>query len=138
VYAADSWHDSVRKIDGRTLHVVRALELRLPFEVAPDDRKFVPIAVAVGGGSVWIATDRGAISRAHLRLGRTSATLRMPLEALGAMAVGASGVWLAESGAGAYRVDLRTNHVSRIALGPSRALDAEAVGLWRERRGRRG
>jgi streptogramin lyase len=111
VYAIDFWRDTVQRIDPRTLTVVRTLELRLPFRFSPRDNAFLPFAVAVGRGAVWIATDRGALARVDLRLRRAVATVRLPFDAFGGMAVAPGAVWLAESLAGVYRIDPRTDRV---------------------------
>lgn len=116
VYITDFWRDRIRKIDSRTLRVTRSLKLRLPFRFSARDNAFLPEAVAVGGNAVWVATDRGALARADLRLGHVLSTVRLPPEAFGdpfgGMALGAGAVWLAESLAGVYRVDPRTSRVA--------------------------
>ena len=48
VYATDFWRDAIRRIDLRTLRVVGALKLRLPFRFTRRDNAFLPEAVAVG------------------------------------------------------------------------------------------
>ncbi len=129
VYANDFWRDRIRLIDARTLRVVRSLKLKLPFRFSPRDNAFVPFAVAVGPNAVWIATDRGALARADLRLRHVVARVRLPFDAYGGMAVGPQAVWLGESLAGVYRVDLRTNRVAariRVPLARGR-FDAEEV-----------
>jgi hypothetical protein len=112
VYANDFWRDRIRLIDPRTLRVVRSLKLRLPFRFGPRDNAFLPFAVVVGRDAVWVATDRGALARADLRLGRVVSTVRLPFDAFGGMAVGPHALWLAESLAGVWRVDPRTSRVA--------------------------
>lgn len=124
VYALDFWRDRVRLIDPRSLRVVRSLKLKLPFRFSARDNAFVPFAVAVGGGAVWVATDRGALARADLGLTHVDATVRLPFDAFGGMAAGPNAVWLGESLAGIYRVDRRTNRVTaRIRIGRFDATD---------------
>jgi streptogramin lyase len=111
VYAIDFWRNTVQRIDPCTLRVVRTLKLRLPFRFSPRDNAFLPFAVTVGRGAVWIATDRGALVRVDLQLRRAVATVPLPFDAFGGMAVGPGAVWLAESLAGVYRIDPRTDRV---------------------------
>jgi hypothetical protein len=129
VYANDFWRDRIRLIDARTLRVVRSLKLKLPFQFSLRDNAFVPFAVAVGRNGVWVATDRGALARADLRLRHVVARVRLPFDAYGGMAVGPHAVWLGESLTGVYRVDLRMNRVvARIRVPLVRGrFDAEEV-----------
>jgi len=125
VYALDFWRDRIRLLDSRTLHVVRSLKLKLPFRFSAHDNAFLPFAVAVGPGAVWVATDRGVLARVDLRVTRVVATVRLPFDAFGGMAAGPHAVWVAESLAGLYRVDPRTNRVAaRIRM---EGFDAEQV-----------
>jgi streptogramin lyase len=112
VYALDFWHDRVRLLDGRTLHVVRSLKLKLPFRFSARDNAFRPIAVAVGPDSVWVATARGALAHVDQELRRVVATVWLPFDAFGGMAAGPHAVWVAESLAGVYRIDPGSNHVA--------------------------
>jgi virginiamycin B lyase len=120
VYAVDFWHDTVRRIDPRTLAVVSALKLMLPFQFSARDSGFAPSDVAVGAGGVWIATARCAIAHADPRASSVLATVLLPCDALGGIAVDARAVWVGESLLGVYRVDPRTNRVvARIPIGPA-------------------
>ena len=85
VYSLDFWRDRVRLLDPRSLRVVRSLKLRLPFRFTARDNAFLPDAVAVGGGTVWVVTDRGALARADFRLTRVAATLRLPFDDFGGL-----------------------------------------------------
>ena len=117
VYSLDFWRDRVRLLDPRSLRVVRSLKLRLPFRFTARDNAFLPDAVVVGGGAIWVVTDRGALARADFRLTRVAATLRLPFDAFGGLFAGPHAVWLGESLAGIYRVDAQTNRVTaRIKL----------------------
>jgi hypothetical protein len=129
VYATDFWRDTIRRLDLRTLGVVRKLKLMLPFRFTPRDNAFLPEAVAVGRRAVWIATERGVVARTDRQLSRLVATVRLPFDAFGGVAVGARAVWLAESLAGVYRIDPRTNRVvARIHVPLSAGrFDAERV-----------
>ena len=115
VYVTDFWRDRIRRIDPRTMRAVGALKLKLPFRFSPRDNAFLPEAVAVGQSAVWVATDRGALARADVRLRRVVSTVRLPAEAfgdpVGGIAVDGGAVWLAESLAGVYRVDPHTSRI---------------------------
>jgi len=122
VYATDFWNNAVRRLDARTLRLAGRLGLTLPFYITTTTYRstaFAPEAVAVGSTAVWIATDRGALAQADLRLRRVIKTLRLPFDAFEGMAVGHDAVWLSEGLLGLYRVDLTTDRVVvRIPIGP--------------------
>ncbi len=115
LYATDFEHDTIRRIDLRTLRVTGRLKLRLPFRFSARDNAFLPQTVVVGRRAIWVDSDRGALVGADSRLRRTVASLRTPPDAagdtFGGIAAGAGGVWLAESLAGVYRVDERTKRI---------------------------
>jgi DNA-binding beta-propeller fold protein YncE len=122
VYATDFWRDTVRRLDTRTLQPAASLKLRLPFFIVTSttrDDAFLPEQLAVGDGSVWVASDRGALARVDAPLRRVSAMLRLPADAFQAIATAPGTVWLSESLLGLYRVDTHTNRVvARIPIGP--------------------
>jgi hypothetical protein len=97
LYATDFLRDTVRRFDLRTLRVVRRLKLRPPTWFRFRDHAFLPEAVAVGDGAVWIVSDRGAVLRSDPPLRRVVATVRLPAGAFGdpvggvAVGPGASG-----------------------------------------------
>lgn len=123
VYATDFWRDTVRRLDPRTFRVTATLRLNLPFFIVTStthDNAFLPEQVAVGGGAVWVASDRGALARADPRLRRLTAMLRLPSDAFQAIATAPGTVWLSESLLGLYRVSTKTNRVvARIPIGPA-------------------
>ena len=123
VDATDFWHDTVRRLDPRTLRVTRVLKLELPFFITTSrtrDNAFLPIQIAVGSAAVWIATDRGALARADLDLRHVVAIVRLPFDAFGGIATDARDVWVGESLLGLYRVSGQTNRVvARIQVGPT-------------------
>jgi hypothetical protein len=59
LYATDFERVTIRWIDFRTLRVVRAFKLSLPFRFSPRDNAFLPEAAAVGQGALWVVSDRG-------------------------------------------------------------------------------
>jgi hypothetical protein len=123
VYATDFWRDAVRHLDPHTLRVTATLRLKLPFFVVTSktrDNAFLPEQVAVGDGSVWVASDRGALARAEPLLRHVTAMLRLPSDAFQAIATAPGAVWLSESLLGVYRVSTKTNRVvARIPVGPA-------------------
>jgi sugar lactone lactonase YvrE len=127
VFVTDFWHNRIRRIDPSSLRVVSRLELHLPFELAPGDSAFLPSSAAVGAGSVWVATRRGALVRVDLRLGRVQGTVRLPGHTTGAITFGEGSVWVAENVLGVYRVDTERNRVvARIRIG--RVVEPLSVG----------
>ena len=123
MYATDFWRDTVRRLDPRTLRVTATLQLKLPFFIVTSTRRdnaFLPEQVAVGDGSVWVASDRGALARADPHLRRLTAMVRLPSDAFQAIATAPGTVWLSESLLGLYRVSAKTNRVvARIPIGPA-------------------
>jgi hypothetical protein len=123
VYATDFWRNTVRRLDLRTLRLQATLHLKLPFFIVTSTYRsnaFAPEALAVGDGSVWVASDRGALARADPLLRHVTAMLRLPSDAFQAMATAPVTVWLSESLLGLYRVSTKTNRVvARIPVGPA-------------------
>jgi streptogramin lyase len=123
VYATDFWRNAVRRLDPRTLHLTATLHLKLPFFIVTStsrDNAFLPEQVAVGAGSVWVASDRGALARTDSRLRRLRAMLRLPSDAFQSITTAPGSVWLSESLLGLYRVSTKTNRVvARIPTGPA-------------------
>jgi hypothetical protein len=81
---------------------------------------FLPEAIAVGGGGVWVATGRGALARTDADLRRVEAMVRLPGDAFQAIAASHGAVWLSESLLGVYRISATKNDVvARIPIGPA-------------------
>lgn len=123
VYATDFWHGTIRRLDPRTLRLSATLHLKLPFFITTSttrDDAFLPEAIAVDGGNVWIATARGALAHTDPHLRRVTAMLRLPGDAFEAIATAPSAVWLSESLLGIYRISTETNKVlARLPVGPA-------------------
>ena len=123
VYATDFWRGTVRRLDPRTLRLSATLHLKLPFFITTStsrDNAFLPEAIAVGGGSVWVATARGALARSDPRLRHVGAMLRLPGDAFQAITAAPGAVWLSESLLGIYRISTETNKVvARLPVGPA-------------------
>jgi len=131
VYVTDFWGGTVRRLDPRTLRVIARLGLKLPFELVPGDRVFLPYDVAVTARALWVSTARGVLARVAPDLNRV-ATVRLPLAATGEIAAGDGAVWVAEQLAGVYRVNAAAGRVvARIEVGPRRrrlAIQSVALG----------
>jgi streptogramin lyase len=123
VYASDFWRGTVRRLDPRTLRLTATLHLKLPFFITTSttrDDAFLPEAIAVGGGNVWVATARGALARTDPQLRHVLAMLRLPGDAFQAITAAPNAVWLSESLLGIYRINTKTNKVvARLAVGPA-------------------
>ena len=123
VYATDFWRGTVRRLDPRTLRLSATLHLKLPFFITTSttrDDAFLPEAIAVGGGSVWVATARGALARTDPHLQHVLAMLRLPGDAFQAITATPGAVWLSESLLGIYRISTKTNKVvARLPVGPA-------------------
>jgi streptogramin lyase len=120
-YVTDFEQNTIRRLDPKTLRLVSVLKLRLPSRFAPGapgGNGFLPIAVAVGPGSVWIATERCALAHADPLVHRTITTVRLPCDAFGGLAVSREAVWVGEDLLGVYRVNPRTDRVvAKIGIG---------------------
>ncbi len=90
VFATEFWRGTVRRLDPRTLRLSATLHLKLPFFITTStvrDDAFLPEAIAVGGGGVWVATARGALARTDPHLRHVLAMLRLPGDAFQAITV---------------------------------------------------
>src|SRR5215218_8065975 len=110
--------DEVVRLDPETGRVVARIKLgRLPFQVAPGDRRFLPSLVAVGAGAGWVATGRGAVARIDAASNRVVAVIKLLPERPAAIAVG-GGVARIEAATnrllGTIRLDL---YAERVAAG---------------------
>jgi virginiamycin B lyase len=120
--------DEVVRLDPGTGRVVARIKLgRLPFQVAPGDRRFLPSLVAVGAGAGWVATGRGAVARIDLASNRVVAVIKLLPASPAAIAVAGGSVWVAAAGDGLARIEAATNrllgtirldiHAERLAVG---------------------
>jgi DNA-binding beta-propeller fold protein YncE len=104
--------DEVVRLDPRTGRVVARIKLgRLPFQVAPGDRRFLPSLVAVGAGAGWVATGRGAVARIDLASNRVVAVIKLLPESPAGIAVAGRNVWVAAGGDGVARIEAATNRL---------------------------
>lgn len=119
VYVTDFWGDTVRRLDPRRLRVTARLGLKLPFEIVPGDRSFLPYDAAVTASALWVSTARGVLARIDPDLSQVVGVVRLPFDATGEVAAESGAVWTAEQLAGVYRVDPAARRViARIRVGP--------------------
>lgn len=123
VFATDFWRGTVRRLDPRTLRLSATLHLKLPFFITTSttrDDAFLPESIAVGAGSVWVATARGALARTDPHLAYVRAMLRLSGDAFQAITATPNAVWLSEGLFGIYRISTETNQlVARLPVGPA-------------------
>jgi DNA-binding beta-propeller fold protein YncE len=98
---------------------VAALSLLAPSAQAKDEG---PIAIAVGGGAVWVTTGNGFVSRLALedgrRLGSPIRAGYSPLD----IAVSAGAVWIANAGSGGDRYAPRNGSLTKVEASTGRVL----------------
>jgi DNA-binding beta-propeller fold protein YncE len=124
--------DEVVRLDPGTGRVVARIKLgRLPFPVAPGDRRFLPSLVAVGAGAGWVASGRGAVARIDLASNRVVAVIRLAPRLPADLAVTGRSVWVAAGRDGVARIEAATNQLlgtTRLDLYAERvAVDGGAV-----------
>ena len=94
------WHTGdLSRVDPETGEVTSTISPQLPFDVGagPDSRRFVPGALAIADGSVWMLTARGAIAQVDAASGELVAVHTIGHTVPGAMAVDGQGVWITQS-----------------------------------------
>jgi virginiamycin B lyase len=113
VWIANFATGTVTRIDAGTNRIVATIPLTLPFGVAPGDRAFLPLHVAVGEGAVWVDTARGAVARIDPRTNEvlTKVVATKGGDILGGMAIGEGSVWVDEGVEGVIRIDPRDGEV---------------------------
>jgi virginiamycin B lyase len=112
IWVAHPDTDEVVRLDPGTGRVVARIRLgRLPFQVAPGDRRFLPSLVAVGAGAGWVATGRGAVARVDLASNRVVAVITLLPERPAGIAVAGGSVWVAAGGDGVARIEAATNRL---------------------------
>jgi YVTN family beta-propeller protein len=107
VWAVDSQHEVIRRIDEKTGRTVRRLR-------AGAD----PVAVAIDARAVWVANaGDNSVSRIDPRTNRVTQAIAVGKGPV-AIATGGGAVWVAMSDSGSVaRIDPRTNRVTAIAVG---------------------
>jgi streptogramin lyase len=110
-WAVSFWDGVLTRIDPASNDVVATVDLTLPFEVAPGDRRFLAWDVTAGEGAVWVSTVRGVVARIDPATDGITATIPVPGGTTRGLAAGAGAVWVAEDVLGVFRIDPATNAV---------------------------
>jgi YVTN family beta-propeller protein len=113
VWVANGSDGTLSRIDPGTNTVVQTIDLRGPNKLAPNETN----AVAVGAGSVWVASGLRRVLRIDPATGDIRARIDVGSQAV-ALDVGEGGVWAATAAERVVRIEPRTNAaVARIPLG---------------------
>lgn len=112
---------TVTHFDSATAKPVGSVHLSLPKPVGdnfPEAFDFLPNHIAVGEGSVWVATERGYV--AQIDPETTSVARMIPTHfGVAGLAAGGGSVWLSAGLFGVARIDPRTGELS-----PPRPIEA--------------
>jgi outer membrane protein assembly factor BamB len=134
IWVAHPDTDEVVRLDPGTGRVVARIKLgRLPFQVAPGDRRFLPSLVAVGAGAGWVATGRGAVARIDLASNRVVAVIKLLPKSPAGIAVAGGSVWVAAGGDGVARIEAATNRLAgttRLDLYAERVAVGGGGAIW--------
>jgi streptogramin lyase len=103
--------------DGTVTHldmagnVVSVTQLELPTSIG-GDTAFLPQAIAIGEGAVWVPTDRGELARLDPSTGAVVQYIPLPPDAFGGnLVTGFGSVWIPEDLLGVAQLDPATNQV---------------------------
>ncbi|MGH8944551.1 MAG: hypothetical protein ACRDVL_00175 [Acidimicrobiia bacterium] len=101
VWVAHWGTGAVTRIDPQTGAVMAEIRLELPFDFGnrEDKRLFIPNDLALGHGSLWVGTARGALARIDVETNDVE-IIELEPGARGEIAVDEDGVWIAEQVAG--------------------------------------
>jgi sugar lactone lactonase YvrE len=116
IWVAQFWRGAVSRLDIDTGRTTRTIPLSLPKPFPRHDRQFLPSSIAVGGGSVWVATARGWLARLDPHTGRVVSMTPVPADVAGPLVGGAHAVWFAASVLGVGRVGYRDVRIRIRAL----------------------
>jgi outer membrane protein assembly factor BamB len=118
VWVAHFETGAVTRIDRASGEIVATIVLELPFDVGtgPDRRRFLPIDMVVGRGSVWVSTARGAVARIDVATNALVEMFELTPPHPGQLAVGPNGVWVAEDIYGLTHIDADTGAVSTLRV----------------------
>jgi streptogramin lyase len=108
VFGLDFWRGSIYRLDPSSLRLMTRLRLVLPYSFAHHDNAFLPEAISLGAGSVWVTTNRGIVARIDPRSLRLVKMVRLAPAALDSVVVGEGAAWAAVELGGVSRIDLRT------------------------------
>ena len=117
---------SVSRVDPRTGHTSRTVLLTLPTPIVPGERRFLPVNISAGAGSVWVSTARGWLAQIDPGSPRVVRMVRAPGDATGQVVVGFSATWVAESSLGVGVVRAGSSRLKLLWI-KSRSAGAVAV-----------
>jgi streptogramin lyase len=80
------------RVDGQTGDVSGTLKLALPATSGFPDSEFLPNSIAIGGGSVWVATERGYVAQVDAERIRLTRVVHVPYP-VGGIAFGEGRLW---------------------------------------------
>lgn len=109
---------AVTRVDPTTGQVVASVQLELPFDFGggPNRRLFIPNFMAVGHGSVWVSTARGAVARIDVATNAVVDSIELTPPHPSQLAIGPTGVWVAENVYGLTHIEAESGAVSTILL----------------------
>lgn len=130
-WVADFWGSSVHRIDPATGREVATVALTLPRPVAGTDKAFLPIDIAVAGGSVWVSTARGYVARIDAKTNQVADMFETAGDATGAVVASEDAVWVGQSQLGVLRIDPRSRRTELVQIeGPNgRRLSTDSLTL---------
>lgn len=107
---------AVSRIDPETGEVVATVILELPFDVGGHDgRVFVPNDIALGHGSVWVSTARGAVARIDVSSNEVTDIYGLAVSPPEPeMAMGPAGVWVTGALGGMIHITADTGEITTI------------------------
>jgi len=100
VWLAHFYTSTVTRLDPRSGRTTATIHLVLPRPVVRNDRRFLPDSISVGGGAVWVSTDRGQIAKLDPRTLRLEAMVPSPAEQSDVIAGRYGSTWAADNLAG--------------------------------------
>jgi hypothetical protein len=117
VWVAHWGSGAVTRVDPKTGDVTATIDLELPFAfgIKTDKRLFVPNDIALGHGSLWVGTARGAIARIDVETLEVE-IIELDPGAPGEIAVDSNGIWIAEDVAGLRHINAETGEETQIGL----------------------
>ena len=113
VWVVQTLDDRVSRYSPESGELVATVPLSLPAPVSegPEGFRFLPFTAAVGGGSLWVGTDRGYVAEVDLRSNEVVRTVKTSAPA-DDLAVAGGSVAVAANLDGVLRIDAATGAVS--------------------------
>lgn len=107
VWLVEPGSDTVTRLDPQSGRVAARIHLRLPRPIA-GERYFLPSAITVGAGSVWVSTERGYVAQIDPARNRIERMISTGLRPAGQLTVAGGSVWIAAQLDGLLRIDPRS------------------------------